>query len=361
LQNEELSQVVFQQLDELGFLNRPDIQLSETFPCQTFSRNATRAKATSVHRLSPADIKVIAAVGDSLTAGTGIKAKTIIGVLTQYRGSSFSVGGDEKFSSIQTLANILRLYNPNLVGYSIKTGKVTSSNAKLNRAIPGEESPHLLAQVEDLIQKLKTDGSVNFNEDWKMISVLIGNNDICDFCNRDNSTVEFFQEKIEAGLDLLHQNVPNAIVNLISLFDVPQVPALNIGLLCSGLHLYACPCAAYSKDINKVILLTKQYQEALQNIASSGKYDTRDDFTVVLQPFFRNTKIPLNSDGSPDLSYFSPDCFHLSAKGHAEAAKALWNNLLEKVQSKQQFWYKGEAYNCPDPVFPYFYTNKNSA
>lgn len=30
----------------------------------------------------------------------------------------------------------------------------------------------------------------------------------------------------------------------------------------------------------------------------------------------------------PDLSYFAPDCFHLSAKGHRAAADALWNNMV---------------------------------
>jgi len=30
----------------------------------------------------------------------------------------------------------------------------------------------------------------------------------------------------------------------------------------------------------------------------------------------------------PDLSYFAPDCFHLSLKGHRAAADALWNNMV---------------------------------
>lgn len=31
-----------------------------------------------------------------------------------------------------------------------------------------------------------------------------------------------------------------------------------------------------------------------------------------------------------DLSYFAPDCFHLSEKGHKAAAEALWNNMVIK-------------------------------
>lgn len=33
-------------------------------------------------------------------------------------------------------------------------------------------------------------------------------------------------------------------------------------------------------------------------------------------------------DGYPDVSYFSPDCFHPSQKGHSQLAKALWNALV---------------------------------
>lgn len=36
-------------------------------------------------------------------------------------------------------------------------------------------------------------------------------------------------------------------------------------------------------------------------------------------------------DGKPDLSYFAVDCFHLSEKGHAEMAMALWNNMVSAV------------------------------
>ena len=39
----------------------------------------------------------------------------------------------------------------------------------------------------------------------------------------------------------------------------------------------------------------------------------------------------LQADGGPDLEYFAPDCFHLSAKGHKAAAEALWNNMVMEL------------------------------
>ena len=65
-----------------------------------------------------------------------------------------------------------------------------------------------------------------------------------------------------------------------------------------------------------------------------NRYDKRDDFTVVLQPFFDHTIIPRKPDGSVDRSFFAPDCFHFSGKAHAASALALWNAMLEPVGKK---------------------------
>ena len=66
------------------------------------------------------------------------------------------------------------------------------------------------------------------------------------------------------------------------------------------------------------------------------RYDTRDDFAVVIQPFFTNTKAPLMPDNhTVDMSYFAPDCFHFSEKGHKAAALALWNSMIEPVGKKR--------------------------
>uniref|UniRef100_A0A803TI29 Uncharacterized protein n=1 Tax=Anolis carolinensis TaxID=28377 RepID=A0A803TI29_ANOCA len=81
-----------------------------------------------------------------------------------------------------------------------------------------------------------------------------------------------------------------------------------------------------------------------------GRYAQREDFAVVLQPFFRNTIVPLNNDGKPDLSFFAIDCFHFSERGHAEMAIALWNNMLEPVGHKQSynnFTYGRTKLKCP--------------
>lgn len=113
----------------------------------------------------------------------------------------------------------------------------------------------------------------------------------------------------------------------------------------------------------------------MRELIDSGRYDTHNNFTVVLQPFFREVflpklevgadtpetinipygvfihlflLIPVNpisfsyKNGQPDRSYFSPDCFHLSQKAHTLMARALWNNMvgfiLLQVKSRNVFW-----------------------
>ena len=40
------------------------------------------------------------------------------------------------------------------------------------------------------------------------------------------------------------------------------------------------------------------------------------------------TRIRIQVNGKVDLSYFAMDCFHVSAKGQASLAVALWNNMV---------------------------------
>lgn len=102
-------------------------------------------------------------------------------------------------------------------------------------------------------------------------------------------------------------------------------------------------------------------QHAMRELIDSGRYDTHNNFTVILQPFMREIYLPrlevradtpetftafsflhlfecylkchpscpfFLKDGRPDRSFFSPDCFHLSQRAHTLMARALWNNMV---------------------------------
>jgi phospholipase B1, membrane-associated len=141
------------------------------------------------------------------------------------------------------------------------------------------------------------------------------------------------------------------------------VQRLNHGFTCSTLHELECPCGAHPKNDEEkaeLIQFYNEYTRLIAELVDSGRYDGREDFTVVLQPFMEQMTIPLVPSGDIDLSYFAPDCFHFSVKGQMSAAMNLWNNMLEPVGQKSVKWMIDEKMLCPTEAKPYFFTKKNS-
>ena len=53
--------------------------------------NKTRPKAKNVHQLTPYDVDIIAAFGDSLTAAFGANAYTPIDLFIEYHGMFYTI------------------------------------------------------------------------------------------------------------------------------------------------------------------------------------------------------------------------------------------------------------------------------
>ncbi|XP_041660847.1 phospholipase B1, membrane-associated-like [Cheilinus undulatus] len=339
-------------------------------PCEDFGPSPSIPK--TVHELRPGDINVVAAVGDSLTAGNGIPSSpnNILDVLQQYRGLSWSIGGDKNLTTVTTLPNILKYFNQNVTGYSLGKGRQHTPQAFLNQAVAGAKSKDVLPQVKALVARMKNDSRINFESDWKVITFFIGGNDICDHCyNSLLYSVDNYIRNVQISLDYLHKEVPRALVNLIEPLHI--VPLREIHTDASAkcptwLVNILCPCVILPKE-NSVALqmvedINRGYQQAVYELVESGRYDTRSDFTVVIQPFFKEVYVPRLPDGRPDRSFFSADCFHLSQKAQTLMARSLWNNMLEPLgnkTSKQDFSFEVEL-KCPTKTSPYIRTYNNS-
>jgi len=339
-------------------------------PCEDTSPSTSTP--TSVHELRPGDIKVVAAVGDSLTAGNGIASKpnNLLDVLNQYRGLSWSIGGNDNLTTVTTLPNILKYYNQNLTGYSVGMGKQHTPQAFLNQAAAGAKSKDVPSQVRALVARMKNDSSINFKSDWKVITVFIGGNDICDHCyNSRVYSVENYVRNVRESLDYLHKEVPRAIVNLVEPLHITPLRDMHMdaSLKCpTWLVKILCPCVIspkpHSEALKKVEELNRNYQHFLSELVESGRYDTRSDFTVVIQPFFREVIVPRMPDGRPDRSFFSADCFHLSQRAQTQMARSLWNNMLEPLGNKTttQNFSAVTSLKCPSKTSPYIRTYRNS-
>ena len=155
------------------------------FPCIGDWRRS-QSVPHSVHHLRPGDIDVVAALGDSLTAGTGALANDVFQVLTEYRGVSFNIGGDGNWTQYLTVPNILKQFNPSLYGYSVGSHSIDQDAPPgslpgdfYNMAVTGAESDDIYKQAKLLVAKMRADPYVDFDRDWKLVTILIGHNDVC--------------------------------------------------------------------------------------------------------------------------------------------------------------------------------------
>ena len=103
------------------------------------------------------------------------------------------------------------------------------------------------------------------------------------------------------------------------LWDMMQLPKL-----CLLAREFMCPCLFDSglilpnkkiidKQISKAWI--QMFNQKLMDLVATGRYDQKEDFTVVIQP------ILLKSWGTNThpSGHLGPDCFHWSQRTHAES------------------------------------------
>jgi hypothetical protein len=117
-----------------------------TFDCNV-TQFKSRERPTSVHALRPGDINVVGSMGDSITAACGEKARTILGLLLEFRGQSWSIGGKSKLEKVVTLPNVLKRFNSNLRGFNTKPSVLLTKGVGFNAAISGSTADDMLDQV----------------------------------------------------------------------------------------------------------------------------------------------------------------------------------------------------------------------
>ncbi|GMR37787.1 hypothetical protein PMAYCL1PPCAC_07982, partial [Pristionchus mayeri] len=311
--------------------------------CDADVMRRSKVVPKTVHSLRFADIDIIAAIGDSITAanGAGADRNDPLAVLIQYRGLAFSMGGDGDLEKHVTLTNILKKFNPALFGYSTGTGSANVwQTARLNAAVPGAVSGDLVGQANDLVRRMKEHPDMDWEKQWKLVHIFIGGNDLCAWCDhQDTEAPEQFRDNIGAAVRILQQHLPRTIVVLTGILDFSLLRRVDVDKrFCKALHTEECPCERNAKVSDEALRnASLQYMSREQELQDSGEFDSADDFTLVVQPFFEGiSDVPRLPDGSPDLSLFAPDCFHFSQYGHAMVAKNLWNNLNEPVGEKNR-------------------------
>lgn len=131
----------------------------------------SKERPSSVHKLRPGDIDVIGAMGDSLTAANGATASTLFGTFMENRGVSWSGGGQSNWREFLTLPNIIKEFNPNLIGYAYGDGLSIFKASQFNTAEPIGMSQDIPFMAKELVRRIKNDPRVNFLKDWKVCTI----------------------------------------------------------------------------------------------------------------------------------------------------------------------------------------------
>jgi len=188
---------------------------SEKFFCNV-TEGRSKSVPTSVHRLRPGDIDIVGAIGSSLTAGNGAFATNIVQVTIQNRGVSWSIGGRGNWRKFLTLPNILKKYNKKLYGYpTVGSSLGYQMESKFNVAEPGAITNHAITQAKNLLLRMRSDPNVNMKQQWKIISVMIGSNDIChEVCHDENQDkfVEKARRDMIKTLRIFREHSPRTLL-----------------------------------------------------------------------------------------------------------------------------------------------------
>jgi phospholipase B1 len=219
-------------------------------------------------------------------------------------------------------------------------------------------------QANNLIQVIQSDSRYDWNNDWKVVTLFVGGNDLCASCrNPDYYSPEAYRDGIQKALDVMHQSMPRTLVQVVTMFDVTPLTELSTGAACDLMQGGFCNCVTNPSDRPNMRPTQLGYHNLVRDLINSGNYDTRNDFTVVFQPHMRDIVPPVDGNGDYYKDFLSYDCFHPSRPAHQLFAMYLWDAMLTPVGDKT-YWTEIDPTNsfvtCPDADKPFIYTNQNS-
>ncbi|KXS17783.1 hypothetical protein M427DRAFT_54372 [Gonapodya prolifera JEL478] len=323
-------------------------------------------KPTSVHDLRIDDFKVIAALGDSITAAFSAKQSNPIAVTLENRGISYAIGGDSKYL---TLPNLISRYNTDLTGPSIGDHLVELCFGplcppyqyrplldKFNAAQSGALISNIAHELNDyLLPVMKLTPGIDWDNDWKIITIFIMSNDLCLSCDITGPINTFFLSPSDFSAELLdvlttiRANIPRVLVNVVQGLHVSGVWDLTKNdpncIIKRSLGLaIECTCAFPLGDSAAGKALRAQtdaqadaYNAEIAKLRESflpggSNYDAKynNTFAMVVEPALSGLDIPQ----FPSNMLSALDCFHPSDRAHGMFASYMWNNLHKPYADK---------------------------
>ncbi|KAJ3309208.1 hypothetical protein HDV04_006315 [Boothiomyces sp. JEL0838] len=321
---------------------------------------ARSSPPANIRDVRPDDIKVIAAIGDSITAGFGAKGlanpKQPIDIqnLDEDRGVSWSMGGDD---GAITIANFVKQYSPNVVGASVGKHIVNLCYGPLcppfqykpeldhfNAARSGALAMNLMDEVNWLVAQMHQSPNVDMVNDYKLLNLFIGSNDDCLGClpilGKSVLSPDAFEETMREVIWELKHQIPKLIVNVHQQFKVSGIETLTKNSQhCATLRAFGfgieCSCAYQlwpfgDSTRRSMDNLVDEYNQRLLNIRQDYLAENNDSFLLIVDPLFTGVHL---QDWT--LDYISDvDCFHPNVQAHQIMAVGSWNNMFLPFEQK---------------------------
>ncbi|KAI8991216.1 hypothetical protein BDF20DRAFT_903992 [Mycotypha africana] len=173
--------------------------------------------------------------------------------ILEYRGKVFSVGGDE---GEYTIPNFLSKYATNDLlqkgppqGYSLPL----SRGKQLDLAVSGAKAQDVNDQVSRLVHLLNHPQYKDVRNEWKLITLFIGANNVCVLCEPPITQLpglaeaDVFEENVRHVLTRIKKETKKSFINLVALFNVSSVYEATRGdRYCESLfdssHMVICSC-----------------------------------------------------------------------------------------------------------------------
>ncbi|KAI9276363.1 hypothetical protein BY458DRAFT_433579 [Sporodiniella umbellata] len=279
-----------------------------------------RPAPSSVTDLRPDDIKVVGALGDSVMAGAtslGHDRNSIIDTNSyiEARGITYGGGGDP---GQLTIPNFVKRYSPNVKGGSRSThlleycingvclpAQYDFELDQLNAAQSASSSYNIPQEIEYMAKAMRMIPGIDYENDWKMITVQIGGLDQCQACYpimKEKFSTDNYGKNIEIMLEYVRNNIPRTVVNLIGVFNVTTIYPLTIGhpycvASMTGpfqTNMMECLCAQRPENVEPLNQVAVDYSNKLHELYLKYKAMQTDSFGVIYTPANLNfTALPI--------------------------------------------------------------------
>eukprot|EP00158_Paraphelidium_tribonemae_P002168 Partr_v1_DN25169_c2_g1_i1_m76808 putative Phospholipase B1 len=319
--------------------------------------NPSRDKlGTVARRVHPSDISIVAAMGDSITAGVLMNnGKLPYYKNLEHRSRSFATG-----SKLQSLAQIIKKYRKGqgFMGISKKKTAIYTDNSAgsgFNFAVTASVASDLQLQFEKFVKTIteprrrffglwKSRSIAQKYPGWTMITVWIGAVDIC----RERK-VETFGIYMRAALERLRKLKDKVIVHLIQHMDITGVYEITKdSKWCRSFQSYMKMCAplfnegalsqASRRNMQKLL---PTYNLELVKIGEEYRKKNYPGFMVLTQGGLANLDIR-KMNRKDFLSH--TDCFHPNGCANEQFSLRLWNSFFtppekDYVNAERKEWF----------------------